>query len=536
MTAPKHFTRPSKPPDTVSMGWIDKVHLLPSDREAERKMLSILLDYALTIFETRAMLGDGEVFYHTEHASVYQAILTVYDRGEPVNLFSVMTELRRTGLGSVIDSANLEELGYSTEIGTLSGNIATYLRELYIQRLLATASGKLFNSVVSREPFEEQLTLTQQLGDMLSEKMNLAAEKKLSHWTSLCLANIHLASETSDGLIGVTTGLERINRLFGGWQPKKMHLIGARPGAGKTAVGLFHAKKAAAAGTPTAFKSTEMPVEEMVLRLISSECDITYQELAGGRYDDGTPFSAQDWDAIHKAAGYIESLPLYFYADASDDINDFVVWCMDLIRRKGVGILFLDYVQMMTDRTVRSTDKKDQVGSASSKLKKLANAGNVPVVVMSQLSREIEKRENKRPLLTDLRETGQLEQDADVVIGLYRDDYYKLERAKANMVNNKPEQPEFDNTLEYDLLKRRGGKLRMARIGIWIGTNQLVDRPPVSRESGPKTAPVPSEVRDDNWIATFPKDAVGAGFAPQNQLPPGRQEFKTPSPPGETPF
>lgn len=536
MTGPK--PKPAPKPANVDFGWTDKVQALPSDRVAERKILSILLDYAITIFETRALLGNGEVFYHTEHATVYQALLNVYDRGEEVNIFSVMTELRRTGLQSVIQEANVEELAFATESGMMSMNISTYLRELYIQRLLANGSGKLFSSIANREPFDAQVILTQQLGDLLSEKMNLATEKPLSHWTGLCLANIELASSTSDGLVGVTTGLERVNRLFGGWQRKKLYLIGARPGAGKTAVALFHAKKSAAAGTPTALKSTEMPVEEMVQRLIASECDITYQELGEGRYEDGKPFTAEDWAVIHKAAGYIEKLPLYFYDGSSDDINDFVVWCMDRIRRKKVGLIFLDYVQMMTDRTVRSTDKKDQVGSASSKLKKLANAGEVPVVAMSQLSREIEKRDNKRPQLTDLRETGQLEQDADVVIGLYRDDYYKLERAKAEMVGNTIKTPIYDNELEYDLLKRRGGKLRMVRLGILIGFNQLLERPP-STTAGPIAPRTPDAARDapaDNYINKFPDNAVGAGFNAQRQLPPEKANFNLNHDTKETPF
>lgn len=265
---------------------------------------------------------------------------------------------------------------------------------------------------------------------------------------------------------GIDTGSRKLNYALGGWQ-EGVSIIAARPGMGKTIAGLEHAKHACLSGKRVLFLSLEMPKESLMYRYISSEViEYNYSDLKANR------ITQEDVKKIKASnAKMLKQLPLFFYDSDNRDVNYLSMLLAGECRKNKIDMVVVDYLQLIRDVQIKDQSDFAQVSSVSNKMQKLSRKLGIPLICLSQLSREIEKRTSRVPQLSDLRSSGNIEQDAIVVIGLYRDDYYKYVDAKANGQAVAP----MDNTLKYTILKNRDGNVGDIVRFVDVKTNRIAD-------------------------------------------------------------
>lgn len=266
---------------------------------------------------------------------------------------------------------------------------------------------------------------------------------------------------------GVDTGSRSLNYTLGGWQTG-MHVIAARPSAGKTIVGLDFLKKASMSGVSTLFVSLEMPSSQLMYRLISSEApEFSYSDLGSYR------INVEQVAKIRRSeVNKLRSLPIHFYDGDNRDINYLSNVITAQVRRHKIKMVVIDYLQLMRDTLIKDMSDFAQVSSISNKIQRLARKLDIPIIVLSQLSRAVETRNDKRPQLSDIRSSGNVEQDASIVIGLYRPHYYAVQEAKANGLK----EPEtMDTTIEFVILKNRNGRTGTVYRHCDVLTNRVED-------------------------------------------------------------
>lgn len=265
---------------------------------------------------------------------------------------------------------------------------------------------------------------------------------------------------------GIDTGSRDLNYILGGFQ-EGMTVIAGRPGMGKTIAGLQHAKSAAKSGKRVLFLSLEMPKESLMFRLISSEnFDYKYSDLKANRVKPDDILKIRNSNA-----SILKSLPIFFYDSDNRDINYLSMILTSEAKRNKIDIVVIDYLQLIRDNQLKDQSDFAQVSSVSNKIQKLTRKLKIPIIALSQLSRGIEGRSSRLPQLSDIRSSGNVEQDAIAVIGLYRDDYYKYTDARAN---NTPKSPD-DNILNYVILKNRDGETCTIDRYVDVTTNRIAD-------------------------------------------------------------
>lgn len=265
---------------------------------------------------------------------------------------------------------------------------------------------------------------------------------------------------------GIDTGSRQLNYILGGFQ-EGMTVIAGRPGMGKTVAGLQHAKSAAKSGKRVLFLSLEMPKESLMYRLISSEnYDYKYSDLKANRVKPDDILKIRNSNA-----SILKSLPIFFYDSDNRDINYLSAILTSEAKRNKIDIVIIDYLQLIRDNQIKDQSDFAQVSSVSNKIQKLTRKLKIPIIALSQLSRGIEGRSSRLPQLSDIRSSGNVEQDAIAVIGLYRDDYYKYTDAKANNTAKAPD----DNLLHYVVLKNRDGETCTLERFVDITTNRIAD-------------------------------------------------------------
>jgi len=265
---------------------------------------------------------------------------------------------------------------------------------------------------------------------------------------------------------GIDTGSRKLNYALGGWQ-EGMIVVAARPSMGKTIVGLDFAKASAKAGKRVLFLSLEMPKESLMYRYISSEApEYKYSDIKANR------ITQEDVKKIRLSnARELKQLPIFFYDSDNRDVNYLSMILTGECRKNKIDIVVIDYMQLIRDNQMRGQDDFSQVSSVSNKIQKLTRKLGIPIVCLSQLSRGAEGRSDKRPQLSDIRSSGNIEQDASVVIGLYRPYYYAQAEARAN---NLPV-PDMDYTLEFIILKQRDGMVGSVIRYCDVTTNRIAD-------------------------------------------------------------
>ena len=263
---------------------------------------------------------------------------------------------------------------------------------------------------------------------------------------------------------GVTTGSRGLDYVTGGWK-EGLAVIGARPSMGKTIVGLDFAKQSAKSGVPTLYVSLEMNSKDLFQRLISSECpEFSYTDLMNYR------MSREDIDKIQNSkAKELKDLPLYIYDSDNRDVNYIVNLITTQARRNKVRMVVIDYLQLMKDSLIKDQSDFAQVSSISNKIQKLTRKLNIPIIALSQLSRNVEGRADKRPMLSDIRSSGNIEQDASIVIGLHRPSYYTEDTEYSELSDDEK------HLLEFVVLKNRNGQTGTTKRYVDVKTNRVSD-------------------------------------------------------------
>jgi len=367
-----------------------------------------------------------ESFYKEAHARIFAGIASLFQKGQPVDILTVTHELRKIG--------DLEIVGGPLYISQLtnrvasSANVETHARiiaQKYIQRELIRIS-----SDIIKDAYEE----TTDVFDLLDKAENnlfQVAEgnirknyDKMSSLIKSAMDQIELARQNPSGVSGVPTGFNALDRVTGGWQRSDMIIVAARPGMGKTAFVLSMARNMAVEfQVPVALFSLEMSSLQLVQRLIASETEIDSEKLRRGSLED------HEFHQLHQRISRISEAPIFIDDTPALSVFELRAKCRRLKAQHGIQMIIIDYLQLMTaGGDSKIGNREQEISTISRSIKQIAKELDVPVIALSQLSRQVETRTgDKRPQLSDLRESGAIEQDADIVSFIYRPEYYGFE-------------------------------------------------------------------------------------------------------------
>jgi replicative DNA helicase len=367
----------------------------------------------------------GESFYASAHQEIYNIMTDLFNKSQPIDLLTVHEGLKKAGKLNEIGGVNyLMEISNKVASAANIEYHARIIAQKYIQRELIRVSTHTIKDSFedSKDVFELLDEAEQSLYDITDKNLNTGFEK-IGALAVKAQREIEILSQQEGGLTGVSTGFEELDKITSGWQPSDLVIIAARPGMGKTAFTLSLARNAAGFGKPVAVFSLEMASMQLVQRLISMEAEIDSRKLRNGQLEE------YEWTKLHSAIEKMSELPIFIDDTPAINIFELRAKCRRLKQNHDIELVIIDYLQLMSAAPNEKRGNREQeISSISRSLKSLAKELNVPVLALSQLSRAVETRGgNKRPQLSDLRESGAIEQDADIVTFIYRPDYYELE-------------------------------------------------------------------------------------------------------------
>ena len=398
-----------------------------------------------------------DAFYKDAHKHIFEAIIQLFTETQPIDLLTVSAQLKK--------NAKLELAGGDFYLIQLTQKISSSAHIEFHSRIILQKFIQRSLIRLSSEIIEESYDESTDVFELLDR-----AESKLYEVTQ---GNVKRSSETAqslviqakkrieeiagkEGLSGVATGFDKLDKITSGWQPSDLIIIAARPGMGKTAFVLSMARNVAIDfGHPVAFFSLEMSSVQLITRLISSETGLSSEKLRTGKLDP------HEWEQLSTKVKNLEKAPLYIDDSPSLSIFDLRAKCRRLASQHGIKLIIIDYLQLMTagGNGKGGGNREQEISSISRNLKALAKELNVPVIALSQLSRAVETRgASKRPLLSDLRESGAIEQDADIVSFIYRPEYYKIDEW------DDEEQSPTQGQGEFIIAKHRNGSLENVRL------------------------------------------------------------------------
>lgn len=407
------------------------VKVPPHSDEAEKSVLgSILIDKDAIVQVSDFLLAEH--FYADKHSDIYEAMLALYELREPIDLVTLPQKLKEQKKLSVV--GGVAYLSSLVEGVPSSANVKNYgeiIRDYYTRRTLISDSSSIIEL-----SFDEGVTVPNIL-DTAEQKVFSLSQKHLKQGF-LPIRNILSESfdrldelhKKSGSLRGVPTGFDDLDNTLAGMQDSNLIILAARPGTGKTALALNIAQFASLqAKIPVGFFSLEMSKEELVDRLLVAQADIDAWRLKTGK------LTTQDFEKLSEAMGVLAEAPLYIDDTPGISVLEMRTKARRLKAEQGVGLIVVDYLQLMRGRNLEN--RVQEVGEISQGLKNLARELKVPVLSLSQLSRAVESRGSGQPQLSDLRESGSIEQDADVVMFLYREDAEDLSSMKLNIAKHR---------------------------------------------------------------------------------------------------
>ena len=392
----------------------------PHDLHAEESLLGAMMLSANAIADAAGVVTASD-FYKPAHGHVYDAVHTLYASGQPVDSVTVADELRRAGLLDAIGGpAVLAQIMASTPATSNASRYAHIVEEHALLRRLIGVSGEIAELGYSvPDDVNKALDRAESLVYAVNERRVTDSTKKLSDMLSANLDRLEELMERGDSITGTPTGYLDLDDLLSGLQPNNLVVVGARPAMGKTSFALGMAAHAAqAARTPVLFFSLEMSNLELSQRLLCAEAKVDSSRMRNGH------LQPEDWKKISSAMGRLGEAPIWIDDNPNLTITEIRAKARRLKSQVGnLGMIVIDYLQLMTGRS-SAENRQVEVSELSRGLKILARELETPVVALSQLSRGLEMRSDKRPMLADLRESGSIEQDADVVMFIFREEIY----------------------------------------------------------------------------------------------------------------
>ena len=424
----------------------------PNDIEAEQAVLgSMLTDKDAVIAGIEVLKPDD--FYREDNKTIYTAILSLYNRAEPIDIITLKSEL--TSMGKFDSIGGLEYLAELPEKVPTTANVDKYIKiveeKAILRNLIKTANEII---TLGYDPTEE----VEHIMDGAEKKIfDIMQSKNQKGYTPIkdilieTFAQIEQLYNQKQHITGVPTGFADLDYKTAGFHGSDLVLVAARPAMGKSAFALNIATNAAVrAKVPVAIFSLEMSKEQMVNRILCSEAMVDSNKVRTGKLDE------QDWAKLASALGPLSEADIFIDDTPGISVMEIRAKCRKLKLEKGLGMVVIDYLQLITaSNSKRGGSREQEIAEISRSLKILAKELDIPVIALTQLSRAPEQRPDHRPMLSDLRESGAIEQDADKVIFLYRDDYYNEDSEKKNIA-------------EVIMAKHRAGSTGTIEL-LWLG-------------------------------------------------------------------
>ncbi|MDF9866547.1 replicative DNA helicase [Bacilli bacterium PM5-3] len=396
---------------------------LPHNTEAEQAVLGIMILSKNATDEALSALSISD-FYVREHQIIFAGIKYLVDNLTPVDITTLTAHL--------VEKNQLDDIGgveYLTSISQSvisSANVDYYINIILEKSLLRNLIDT--SEKIASKGYEGLESTNDLIQDAEKDILKITRNRRTSDFkdSKEILKEVHEnlveLSKNKEGLTGIPTGFTKIDQLTNGLQKGDLIILAARPSVGKTAFALNLAQNAAhISNKPVAIFSLEMGADQLIKRMISATGRIEGSKLRNGQLSD------EDWLKYSKASSTLSKDPIYIDDTPAIKVMEIASKCRKLEREQGLGLIVIDYLQLITGSDNSRESRQVEVSEISRALKGLARELNVPVVALSQLSRSVEQRTDKRPMMSDLRESGAIEQDADIVAFLYRDDYYNKE-------------------------------------------------------------------------------------------------------------
>ncbi len=423
---PNAARRPSGPPpghpadvDAASRASADLLRKLPPQNlEAEQAVLGGVFQHPKS-FHTIVDLIGAEDFYSPAHRKIFQAFLDLYNSSTPIDPVTVHDRLASAGdLAAVGGPAYLVELGGSVVTSANAVFHAGIVRDKSTLRRLIDTAGKIITDCYDSTNVDELLDSAEKDIFEISDTKSKSTMTTAAQAVKTAFEAIAARAAQHSACTGVPTTYARLDELTAGLQPSDLIIIAARPSMGKTALALNIALRSAVHhGTRTAVFSLEMSTEQLIQRMLCTFGKVDLANMRRGFLDD------EDWTKLYDAAQYLSGAAIFIDDTPSLSTLELRARCRRLKAEHGIQLVIVDYLQLM--RASRNIDSREQeISDISRTLKAIAKELNIPVVALSQLNRKVEERSDKRPMLSDLRESGAIEQDADVICFIYRDEVY----------------------------------------------------------------------------------------------------------------
>ncbi|HGC8185571.1 TPA: replicative DNA helicase [Streptococcus agalactiae] len=424
---------------------VSELRVQPQDLLAEQAVLGSIFISPEKLIMVREFISPDD-FYKYSHKVIFRAMITLADRNDAIDAATVRNILDDQG-----DLQNIGGLGYIVELVNsvpTSANAEFYAQIVSEKAMLRDIISKLTDTVnmayEGNDSDEIIATAEKALVD-INEHSNRSGFRKISDVLKVNYENLELRSQQTSDVTGLPTGFRDLDRITTGLHPDQLIILAARPAVGKTAFVLNIAQNVGTKqNRPVAIFSLEMGAESLVDRMLAAEGMVDSHSLRTGQLTD------QDWNNVTIAQGALADAPIYIDDTPGIKITEIRARSRKLSQEvdDGLGLIVIDYLQLISG--TRPENRQQEVSEISRQLKILAKELKVPVIALSQLSRGVEQRQDKRPVLSDIRESGSIEQDADIVAFLYRDDYYRREGEEAEEIVE-------DNTVEVILEKNRAG-------------------------------------------------------------------------------
>ncbi len=463
----RRFNRPVEKTSTAAL--FDRQP--PQSIEAEMSLLGSVILEPGVIPDVMPLIKGPEDFYRESHTHIYKAVLDIYDQRHSGDLVQIVDLLRDRGVLEQVGGPNyLVELANSVPAAVNAPHFARIVAEKAKLRRLIDAAGQiLYDSYhageLGPEGAREVLDKAEMSVFEIAQESSVADPQSLADLLNVEMERIAAAERDGWTLSGVKTGYSDLDELLRGLQPGELIILAARPSMGKTAFALNLAEQIAMGGTavhgapasqavPVGFFSLEMSKNAIVQRLLSARAGVSSQHLRGG-----TPISKHELMQLGTAADDLKQAPIYIDDMPSMTVLNLRARARRMVAQHGVKVLMIDYLQLMTSPGAARESRQVEVSAISRGVKALARELNVPVVCLSQLNRASEQREGNRPRMADLRESGSIEQDADVILLLHREDYYHVQDEDWKMEN-----PDKVGVAEIIVAKQRNGPTDVVKL------------------------------------------------------------------------
>ncbi|MGP4073695.1 replicative DNA helicase [Piscibacillus sp. B03] len=430
----------------------------PHNIEAEQSVLGAIFLEPSAIVSASEIL-EPEDFYRVSHQRIFEVMVRLTDKGEPIDLVTVMNELREQEL--------LEEVGGVTYLTELAESVPTAANLEYyakivdeksvLRRIIYTATGIVTKSFEEKDDLSEIIDYAEKSILDVSQQKASGKFRNIKDVLINVYDNIEQLHHQSEEVTGIPTGFKDLDHITSGFQKNDLIIIAARPSVGKTAFALNIAQNVAIhAQENCAIFSLEMGAEQLVMRMLCAEGNIDAQRLRTGSLQE------EDWGKLTMAMGSLSDAGVYIDDTPGVKVSEIRSKCRRLKQESGLGMVLIDYLQLIQGSGSSRENRQQEVSEISRQLKALARELEVPVIALSQLSRGVEQRQDKRPIMSDIRESGSIEQDADIIGFLYRDDYYNDDTEKENII-------------EIIIAKQRNGPIGTVELAFVKEYNKFVD-------------------------------------------------------------